>query len=278
MTALIPERRGETPWQVTLSRLAADRRDVFVERDRGYGPDPRHRFDRYRPKRGADPTLPTLIFVYGGRWTTGERGCYAFLGSALAKHGFEVRIPDYRLFPDVRFPTFVEDIALCYGHAALSRSRRQPSPFLMGHSAGAHIAALLAFDPGYRQAVDSKLPKPSGLIGISGPYTFDPTTWETTKNIFAPTAGEPDRARPISFVRRSAPPSLLIHGGRDRVVNAIATHQLHGALESAGVRSTKRIYGYLGHGGPILAIARPMRWFLPVFSDVVTFAREAAQA
>lgn len=257
-------------WQVRLSRLIADR-GITVEHGRGYGPDARHRFDRYLPKGGADPARAAIVFVYGGSWTTGERGCYAFAASALAKRGFEVLVPDYRLYPDVRFPEFIDDIAMAYGHAALARKRGQPTPALVGHSAGAHIAALLSLDPAYRQRVDGRLPKPSAFVGLSGPYGFDPTTWDTTAEIFATTADEPDRARPVAQARASAPPTLLLHGGRDTIVTPDASQLLHDALATHGVTVDLKIYDWLAHAGPVLAFARPLRWLIPLVDDIAGF-------
>ncbi|MEM9029568.1 MAG: alpha/beta hydrolase [Pseudomonadota bacterium] len=261
----------QTPWQAIASRLISDG-NVIVDRDRGYGPLKRHRFDRYTPRRGVDPSRPTLIFVYGGSWRSGERACYSFVGSALAAYGFETLIPDYRLYPDVQFPAFVEDIALAYGHAAFGRQNDQPAPLLVGHSAGAHIAALLACDPSHRLAVDRGIPAPSGLVGLSGPYGFDPTTWETTKEIFATTADDPDRARPVAQARRRTPPTLLIHGARDTIVTPSAANMFADALRASGVDVTVRLYSGLAHIGPLLAMARPLRWVLPILNEIVTFA------
>ena len=260
----------KTPWQAIASRVLADG-GVTVERERAYGPDPRHRFDRYVARGGADPLHPPVIFVYGGAWKTGERGCYHFVGTALARLGFEVLIPDYRLFPKVRYPGFIEDVALAYGQACLARRPGQPPPVLIGHSAGAHISALIACDHSYLRALDEGLPKPSALVGISGPYGFDPTTWETTAEIFAPIAGDPDKVRPVAQVPRRMVPTLLMHGGRDAVVTPDASALFHEAIRARGGDATLKVFGRLGHISPVLAMAWPLRWMAPVLADIADF-------
>src|SRR5690349_19511778 len=76
--------------------------------DLAYGPQPRQKLDVYEPAdrpRGA----PVVVFFYGGAWQAGEKGDYRFVGQALASRGFVAVLPDYRLYPAVRFPAFVED-------------------------------------------------------------------------------------------------------------------------------------------------------------------------
>jgi acetyl esterase/lipase len=71
-----------------------------------YGEDPRQRLDVFSPRSGKHPVV---VFFYGGSWTTGEKSQYAFVGAALAARGYVTVIPDYRLYPQVRFPEFIAD-------------------------------------------------------------------------------------------------------------------------------------------------------------------------
>ena len=68
---------------------------------------PRQALDVYRPL-GAGPH-PVIVFFYGGGWECGERGQYRFVAETLTRHGYVVVIPDYRVYPEVRFPAFIED-------------------------------------------------------------------------------------------------------------------------------------------------------------------------
>ena len=97
------ECRKNTPWQAVASGLVAES-GVRVTEDQSYGPDPRHCFDIYEPEPDQSAIRSTAMFLYGGGWKSGERGCYRFVGAALARRGIRTIIPDYRLFPNVRYP------------------------------------------------------------------------------------------------------------------------------------------------------------------------------
>ena len=163
---------------------------VTVERGLSYGPHERHVLDLYRPQDG-DGNGAVAVFIYGGGWRAGERATYGFVGAALASRGVTTVIPDYRLFPEVMFPDFVGDAAAAYRWAAdnIAGTGTKRPVFLVGHSAGAHIAALMAVDNGYLDEDGAGVPKPAGFVGLAGPYSFDPTTFETTRDIFAATLG-----------------------------------------------------------------------------------------
>lgn len=254
-----------------LSSLVSES-GLVVDRDKAYGPHRRHTLDIYRAGREA-PNAPLVLFYYGGGWISGDRASYAFVGSALAANGVTTVVADYRLFPEVRYPAFCEDAALAYSwvHTNVAGGGRRPI-VVMGHSAGAHIAALITLDPDYRRAVASDYPAPAALIGLSGPYGFDPTTWPTTKDIFV-TAPSADKVRPVAQATASGPPTLLIHGADDSVVEPIAVHMMEDALKRSATQVEKRIYPGIGHAGLIMTFAQPLRWRAPLLGDVLKFVR-----
>jgi acetyl esterase/lipase len=265
------DRTSRTSFQSVLSNLVSEG-GLKVERNQAYGPHPRHTLDIYRAGRESN-AAPLVLFYYGGGWTSGDRATYAFVGSALAANGVTTVVADYRLYPEVKYPAFNEDAALAYAwtHARVANAGRRPI-ILMGHSAGAHIASLITLDPRYRQAAASDYPAPAALIGLSGPYGFDPTTWNSTKAIFA-TAASADEARPVAQVRNGGPPTLLIHGADDTVVEPIAVEMMEQALRKSNTHVTKRIYPGIGHSGLIMTFAQPLRWRAPLLEDVLKFVR-----
>lgn len=270
--AQAPER--EPHWLVRASRLVADPM-VRVTRDRPYGDQARHQYDLFEPPPSTG-VKATALFIYGGSWETGERGCYTHVGTALAMNGIRTVIADYRLHPTVSFPGFVDDMARAFAHTARRYASPDQAPLIIGHSAGAHIGALVCGDPRYLARAGAEQIAPRAFVGISGPYVFDPTTWPTTHHIFTTTRDAPDEARPIMFAHRTFPQTLLIHGGRDRLVTPNASEIFHNALLAAGAQSELRIYPHLAHVGPITVIARPMRWLAPVLRTVSAFALRAA--
>ncbi len=242
-----------------------------LERDIAYGPLPRQRLDVYRPRR-APAGAPVAIFFYGGSWDSGDKAMYRFVGAALANRGIVTVIPDYRVYPDVRFPTFLEDAA-----RAVASARRSVSPgapvFLIGHSAGAHIAAMLALDPQWL-AGEGLTPQHdvAGLVGLSGPYDFLPLHSATLKAIFGPpeTLG---RTQPINFVGAGAPPAFLATGRGDTVVDPDNTRRLAERIRSAGGDVETRIYDRVSHQTMIGAFSFPLRPLAPVLADVAAFIR-----
>jgi acetyl esterase/lipase len=157
-----------------LLNATVPRKGYTLEPDIAYGPGPRHKLDLYRPDTPR-PDGKAVIFFYGGSWDSGSKGDYLFVAQALTASGYTVVIPDYRLYPEVRFPAFVEDGARAVRWTADRVGTERV--FIMGHSAGAHIAAqagALVTTPGYADAVGITPTVTSaqlrGLILACGPY------------------------------------------------------------------------------------------------------------
>ena len=142
--------------------------------------------------------------------------------------------------------------------------------FLMGHSAGAYNAAMLAFDQQYLGAAGVERRAIRGLIGLAGPYDFLPLTSPITKGVF----GFPDTpitTQPIHFVTRDDPPALLITGTDDDVVDPRNATRLAGRLRANGVAAREIVYPGLGHSRLVGALAAPLRRTAPVLEDVAAF-------
>lgn len=270
--------RAEGP----LALLSAIVSEGGVERRTGiaYGPSPRQRLDVYRGagiegRPGARAgSRPVVIFFYGGSWKAGDRSLYQFVGAALAARGITTVIPDYRLFPEVKFPGFVEDAALAYRWTADILAKECSPIIVAGHSAGAHIAALLALDPRYRTDAAPGRSPPAAWIGLAGPYAFDPTTWASTRDIFSGVSA--DRTRPVTFVDAQSPPALVMHGRDDTVVRMFNQRDLETAYRAAGVPIETRELDGIAHIGIVLAVSRPFRWRAPVLDDMVRFIEQQA--
>ena len=252
---------------------------ITAERGIEYGTHPRQKLDIYRPENDKQ-TGPVVMFIYGGSWREGERAIYGFVGAALANQGITTIIPDYRLYPEVMFPAFIEDAAKAYGwvnrniaSSPLNEQDKHRPIILMGHSAGAHIAALLTIDQHYLAKSNALMPRPAGLIGLAGPMAFDPTTDPTTKDVFANVV-DANTARPITFDGQGMPPTLLIHGLEDKTVGLWNTRNFAKALIKTNVKTCKLEVPNIGHVGLILALSKPLRWRAPVLKTIIGFTRE----
>jgi acetyl esterase/lipase len=245
--------------------------------DIAYGPDGGRMLDLYRPF-GAS-RLPVIVFFHGGSWQSGDKKTYLFVAAALAVRGYVVIVPDYRVFPQGRFPDFLED-----GASAVQWARRHAADhngdadrlFLMGHSAGAHIAAMLSLD---RQWLDRVGLDPgrdiAGLIGVSGPYDFLPLRDPILKTIFG---GDRPETQPISFAQGPRPPSLLLTGQSDQTVDPGNTARLAAKLRQHGNEATDIVYRWLGHLSILSAFAAPVRFMTPLMRDLDEFVARTGLA
>jgi acetyl esterase/lipase len=227
-----------------------------------YGDDARQRLDVYVPRAGPVPSpAPVVVFFYGGRWQRGERGDYLFVAEALTARGFVVVVPDYRVYPQVRYPVFVEDGARAFAwtRREITRFGGDPSRlFVMGHSSGAHIAAMLAFDGRFLANEGLARSDVKGLVGLAGPYDFLPLTDRDLQEIFA-TEPALERTQPISYVRGGEPASLLITGDRDTTVKPGNTVRLAARLRAVGSEVVEKHYPALNHYTLLGRVAAPMR-------------------
>jgi acetyl esterase/lipase len=243
-----------------------------------YAERSRHRLDICRPSRSV--AAPVIIFFYGGAWRSGYKELYRYVAKALARRGYVAVVPDYRIFPEVCYPDFLDDGALVVRWVKDNIAQFGGDPkkiFLKGHSAGAHIAAMLAIDGRWLDKVGLRPGRDiAGLIGIAGPYDYMPLRDETLKVIF----GGADRpeTQPIFHVSPGAPPALLITGGRDRLVEPGNSTRLAAQLVAAGNSAKVLIYRRVGHYVIIAALAPVLRFLVPVLRDVDVFIADTLQS
>jgi acetyl esterase/lipase len=242
-----------------------------------YGAGPRRTLDVYGPTRSHGPA-PVVVFLYGGSWDSGAKEDYRFVGGALAAAGFVTVIPDYRLYPEVVFPTFLEDCAAAFAWAAAHAADYGGGEqvFLMGHSAGAYNAAMLALDPAYLARAGSSQPL-AGMIGIAGPYDFLPVGTAELKAIFGQPPTPPD-TQPINHVDGRNAPMLLLAGETDITVLPRNTRRLAAAIRAAGGPVQSRLYPGIDHKEIIGAMGVPFRFLCPTYRDCTSFISAHASA
>ena len=248
-------------------------------RDAAYGTDPRQRLDVFVP---TDPVTraPVLVFFYGGSWNSGSKDDYAFAAQALAAQGFVTVLPDYRLYPQVRFPDFLKDgaAAIAWVRDNIAAQGGDPSRIVLaGHSAGAYNAAMLGLDPEYlRQAgVDPRVIR--AVAGLSGPYDFLPFDQKTSIDVFGQ-APDPEATQPVSFAGAHSPPTFLATGDKDTVVRPRNTASLAERLRTARVPVQERVYEGLDHADTLLSLSVSFRRKAPVLAEMSAFLHQHAGA
>ncbi len=241
-----------------------------------YGEGRRQKLDVYKPRHAAK--APVVVFFYGGSWQGGARDLYPFLGASLAAQGILTVVPDYSIFPPARFPTFVEDAARAVRFARANAAPWGGDPsrlVLMGHSAGAYIAAMLSFDPQWLGQVDlNSQTDLAGFIGLAGPYDFLPIQSRTLRTIFG--GANRTETQPISFVTGKEAPALLITPRRDRLVSPGNSRRMAAQIHARGGVAEERTYSGVGHLTLIGAFAPGLRILAPVLRDVTQFVWRVA--
>lgn len=245
-----------------------------------YGSGPRNSLDIYRPKAGSGPA-PVIVFFYGGNWVSGKRGDYAFVGRALAARGFVVVVPDYRLYPQVRYPDFLNDAAQAVAWTERNIAGHGGDPkrvFVMGHSAGAYNAAMVALDERWlgRQGIAPGSLR--GWIGLAGPYDFLPIQNRTTRPVFDYPDTRPE-SQPVNHVGAKAPPALLIAARSDDLVDpARNTGGLADKLRAAGVPVRVAYYGGVNHYTLVASLSSSLHGLAPTLDAVQAFVDATAGA
>jgi acetyl esterase/lipase len=252
---------------------------AIVAKGEAYGAHPRQRLDVYAPPRsalrGTAGEAPLAVFFYGGSWDSGRRQDYNWVGRALASRGFVTIIADYRLYPEVKYPAFLEDAALAVRWACDHAARFGGDPtriVLAGHSAGAYNAAMLALDGRYLKAAGVEPGRVKALAGLSGPYDFLPLQGEISRRTFGGTADLPG-TQPMAYVTAASPPAFLATGDADNMVWPRNTVALARTLRDAGVEVEERHYPEVDHINMVLALSRPLRGRAPVLDEMTEFLR-----
>ena len=246
--------------------------------DLAYGSDVRDRLDIYAPA-GASGLAPVVVFFYGGSWNMGSRKDYKFVGEALASRGILAVVADYRLYPQVRYPAFLEDSAAAVAWTAREVQKYGGDPkrlFVMGHSAGGYNAAMVALDARWLGESGMSPAVLRGWIGLAGPYDFIPIKDENVRPVFF-FPNTPAESQPINHVTSTAPPTLLIASNNDTLVDPVRnTGGLATKLRAAGVPVQETYFDHTSHTSLVGSLARPLRGLAPTLDMIEQFIKSDA--
>lgn len=250
--------------------------------DLPYGDKHRQKLDVYMPSQtlGNNALVagasPTVVFFYGGSWSSGDRADYRFVGEALAAQGIVAVVADYRLSPEVRYPVFLQDSALATRWAFDNAQKYGADPtriFVMGHSAGAYNAAMLALDKRWLGGVGLNPAKLAGWIGLAGPYDFLPIGDRKTQVAFE-WPGTPPDSQALFHASSASPPALLLAPEKDSLVNTQrSTVGMAERLKSSVVRVQSELYDTVSHVSIVATMASVLRSRAPVLERVTAFVK-----
>jgi acetyl esterase/lipase len=263
-------------------------------KDLSYDEGERHSLDVYVPDF-VDAAKPVIVFVYGGAWDSGDKDNYKFAGVEFAKLGYVTALPNYRLYPDAKFPHFIEDVAnACaalpdqLSKLNILKAGVQSKPLdviFIGHSAGAHTIAMLNTEPKYLQSANANIDI-NACIGLAGPYDLpldDPLVVGKFDGVELHDISEQQDdeghqhnshdANPINLATSDMSKMLLMHGRADVTVGLYHSERLSKRLDELGVEHEMVIYEKVPHRHIVGGISGPFQFLNPVFKDITEYLK-----
>ena len=233
--------------------------------------DPKRQLDLYLP-RGVAAGFPVVVFVHGGYWSPLDRrwlqpllGAFGNVGVALARHGVAAAILSYRQYPLIqRGDDSLDDLA------AAVRFVRDSCPgwgcdarrlFVVGHSAGGHLASLLALDGRILRRAGVDADAVAGFVSIDGLFdlgaslaSFKPEQAATVRQLFGPDAAALAAHSTLTFARARHPRLLFVDSSGDEKMCLDAFHAMRARMAEVGSPATFVELPGLGHNEAILRI------------------------
>lgn len=208
----------------------------------------RTKLDVFAP--GTGEHLPVLVWIHGGGWRIGDKSNVQRKPAAFNQAGYVFVSINYRLHPTANFADQAGDVARAISWVKNHAPDFGGDPgriFVMGHSAGAHLAALVGTDARYLESVGLKLSDLSGVILLDGAgYDIPrqvreaalPRIKELYTTVFSEDEAKQREASPITHVARgrNIPPFLILHVATRRDARA-QSEALAARLRGAGVEA-----------------------------------------
>lgn len=232
-----------------------------------FGSGTRDTLDIYRAKK-PKADAPVLVFIHGGAWDRGSKGVYKFLAEGFTKSGYDIVLPNYRLYPDAIFPSFLEDNAKAVAYTAETFLGRPI--VLIGHSAGGYNVLMLALEDKYLAKFGVNLCETIiGVVSLSAPVGVIPLEGKPLTDIFPDRHAGDDGI--LNRVAAQTPPFFLGHGENDTIVNPINSTLLAEKVTARGGKAEVRIYPGLNHIGPCQVLSRHFESRSTLKADIVDF-------
>lgn len=231
-----------------------------------YGEGDRAVMDIYRAT-DPRPDAPTLVFVHGGSWSEGSKDIYKFLADGFTKDGFDVVVPNYRLYPEARYPDMIVDTGRAT-QAALAEFPDRPV-ILIGHSAGAYNVLMAAMAPELSGLdVCNSI---AGVVSLAGPTGAYPLTDEPFITIFPERFTSDDSPMGRIQSTTALPPFFLVNGQDDTTVGPKNVEALSAALSTRGFDVKEGLYEGKDHTDVIRVLSRHFDGGSALKDDILAF-------
>ncbi|MBL4661884.1 MAG: alpha/beta hydrolase [Alcanivoracaceae bacterium] len=217
--------------------------------------------------------IATVVFFYGGCWgqcSNKGKDSYLFIADTLSKQGYAVVIADYRSFPEVHFDDIILDAKLVtqwtINHIE-DYGINSKDIFIMGHSSGAHIGAMLVDD---ESILGDDLAQINGFIGLAGPYDFYPFNTDYMYELFS-SRDYYYASQPVNFINGNEPPHLILHGENDNRVHPNNAERVAKMLQKYNIEHEMIMFKKMSHAKIMVELSKPLRRRSPVLKNIVTF-------
>ena len=232
-----------------------------------FGEGDRDALDIYRAEK-PKADAPVLVFVHGGSWDSGSKGIYKFLAEGFTKSGYDIVVPNYRIYPNAKFPNFLEDNAKAVAFTAGRFPDRKI--VLLGHSAGAYNVLMLALRDEYlRGAGVDRCAVISGVVGLAAPTGIVPLKSERLIEIFPDRFTADDAV--LNNVTGPTPAVFLGHGESDTTVYPKNSTALAEKITARGGVAQVETYPGQSHTDVVKVLSRHFDDDTTLKADVVNF-------
>lgn len=261
---------------------------IYIYSDLGYYPEniPEvaqkndHLLDIYKPK---DCYLcPVIMYIHGGTWVLGDKGGLSYKAKAFTSHNYIYISINYRLSPDYSFPAHAQDVARAFSWVKNNITGFGGNPeqiYLLGHSAGGHLAALITLDERYLAAFGLVPSDISGIISLDSAayylpslFTAEPENQYLFSWAFGDNPEDWETASPVNYIRegKMVPPFLLLIAG-DREVSETVNKSFYQRLVDAGYQATLFQFKEKDHVSIDFELGKEDD---PVFPEIIEWLKE----
>ena len=232
-----------------------------------YGPLERHKLDIYKADKPR-ANAPMLVFIHGGSWEDGSKDIYKFLAEGFTSEGFDIAVPNYRLYPDAVYPQMLEDSAKAVAYVAKQFPSRPI--VIMGHSAGAYNALMIGLDKSYLSKEGlSVCKRVSGIVSLAAPTGAYELKKEPLITIF-PGRFQKDDA-PLAYANAPSPALFVMNGGDDTTVGPKNAEELAAKVKARGGEAELKIYDGVDHTQAVQFLSRHFDGKSELKADIVSF-------
>ncbi len=232
-----------------------------------FGDGERDELDIYRAEN-AKADAPVLLFVHGGSWDSGSKGIYKFLAEGFTKSGYDIVVPNYRIYPEAKFPNFLEDNAKAVAFTAETFPNRKI--VLIGHSAGAYNVLMLALRDEYLSGAGvDRCEVVAGVVGLAAPTGIVPLESARLIEIFPDRFTADDAV--LNNVNGPAPAIFLGHGESDTTVYPKNSTALAEKITARGGTAQVEIYPGQSHTDVVKVLSRHFDGDATLKADIVKF-------